>query len=59
MKIFDRWGTLVSEGSDRNNAWDGNFDGKPMPSGVYVYLIEVTGRSKQRVEVTGTVTLIR
>jgi gliding motility-associated-like protein len=59
MKIFDRWGTLVHESSDRNNAWDGNFEGKPMPSGVYVYTIDVIGRSKQKVSLTGSVTLIR
>ena len=59
INIFDRWGNNVFESNNRDVSWDGNFDGKPMPSGVYVYLIEVTGRSKQRVEVTGTVTLIR
>ena len=59
INIFDRWGNNVFESNNRDLSWDGNLDGKPMPSGVYVYLIEVTGRSKQRVEVTGTVTLIR
>lgn len=57
--IFDRWGNKVFESNNRDDSWDGNFDGRPMPSGVYVYTIEVSGRTKQQVELTGTVTLIR
>jgi gliding motility-associated-like protein len=59
INIFDRWGNKVFESNDRDISWDGSFNGKPMPSGVYVYVIEVIGRSKQKVELTGTVTLIR
>ncbi len=40
FRIFDRWGALVFETKNANDAWDGTFKGKKLPSGVYVYYIE-------------------
>ncbi len=42
MQIFDRWGTLVWEGTnlplnDFNSGWDGTFRGEPMNQQVFVY----------------------
>ena len=34
--IFNRWGDKVFEGSDITATWDGNINGKPAPSDVYV-----------------------
>ncbi|MBL7828591.1 MAG: gliding motility-associated C-terminal domain-containing protein [Saprospiraceae bacterium] len=55
--VYDRWGEKVFE-SRGVLYWDGTIDGKPAPSDVYVYLIEVDcGEIKgKRV---GDVTLIR
>lgn len=39
-RIFNRWGTLVFETTDSNEGWDGTFNGRDLPGGVYVYLIE-------------------
>ncbi len=41
ISIFNRWGQLLFEG-DKNNNWDGSdANGKLVPDGTYVYLIEV------------------
>ena len=40
--IFNRWGQLVFKGGNANNCWDGSVNGKPQPSGSYVYKIIVT-----------------
>ncbi len=64
FQVFDRWGELVYE---RNNfevndlsvGWDGNFRGKEMPAGVFVWYIEIQlvgGRSNN---FKGETTLIR
>jgi gliding motility-associated-like protein len=37
LQVFDRWGEKVFETNDSNQPWDGNFRGKPMPAGVYLY----------------------
>lgn len=39
VSIFDRWGNRVYEAPD--GGWDGTFNGKPMPSDVYVILVEI------------------
>lgn len=57
LSIFDRWGNKVYEESD--GGWDGTFNGKPMPSDVYVYVIEIgfpDGSSEVR---RGEISLIR
>lgn len=46
FRIFDRWGELLYEDggfgiNDLNVGWDGSFKGKDMPSGVYVWQVEV------------------
>ena len=42
LHIYDRWGTLVFENADfelniSELGWDGRFNGKNMPIGVYTY----------------------
>ena len=46
FRIFNRWGDMVHErinfqGDDDSAAWDGTFNGKALPSGVFVYFLEV------------------
>ncbi|MBI5914326.1 MAG: choice-of-anchor L domain-containing protein [Bacteroidetes bacterium] len=46
FQVFDRWGELLYEGADfaindPATGWDGNFKGKEMPAGVYVWYLEV------------------
>ncbi len=40
--IYNRWGELVYQSSDRHFKWNGNFNnsGQPMPSGTYAYVIK-------------------
>jgi len=38
--IYNRWGEKIKELNDIKEGWDGTFKGKPVPDGVYVYLIE-------------------
>jgi gliding motility-associated-like protein len=60
MKIFDRWGQMLFE-SDKTDGrgWDGNFKGKAMPLGVYVYLIKVSYTNGITESYQGNITLIR
>ena len=46
LSIYDRWGELIYEGKDiipnvESLGWDGTFNGKPMNSGVFVFVAEV------------------
>ena len=40
FEIFDRWGGRVFYTNDKNQGWDGNFGGKELNAGVYIYKIE-------------------
>lgn len=59
FRIFDRWGVMVFETKNINVGWDGTFNGKPQPFGVYVYEIEAQLNTGRKVKRQGNVTLIR
>jgi len=60
MIIYNRWGQKVFV-TDRPNGrgWDGKFNDKEQPMGVYVYQIEVNLKNGRQEKYTGNVTLIR
>ena len=62
VKIFDRWGGLITKFDGLTQSWDGTTDsGQSCPQGTYVYKIDYVTRfaSTEHHTVTGTVTLLR
>ena len=62
ISIYNRWGQLIFDTSDLNQGWDGSYQGKPCPLGVYVYRIvyQDFGMGTQENKVMeGTVMLVR
>jgi gliding motility-associated-like protein len=64
MRIFNRWGQAVFEKvnfspNDISSAWDGKFNGQPLPTDVYVYIIEVICSNSTVLTSKGTITLLR
>ena len=61
MSIFDRWGNEVFSSNQVENTWDGNFNGSPMRSGVYIYLVKMSYRDdagENSTVLQGDVTLV-
>ena len=56
VKVFNRYGQLVYNSIGYGNAWDGKFNGSPLPFGTYFYVIE-PGNGAQRL--SGWVEIIR
>jgi len=59
LSIYDRWGNLMVNTSDKNYKWDGTYKGQPCNTGVYAYILDVQfidGKSETR---SGNITLIR
>jgi gliding motility-associated-like protein len=56
--IFNRWGEVVFETTDRDAAWDGKFKGMPAQQDVYAWLLKGTLAGNKRVVLNGTVTLL-
>ena len=59
MRIFDRWGEVVFETQELLGSWDGKANGKPAPTGVYVYWFQVHAISGKEGEHIGSVSLLR
>lgn len=59
IRIFDRYGNLLFESQDIEQGWDGTSNGKPLPAGVYVYLIEIERSDQKTLEKKGSVVLVR
>jgi len=62
FQIFNRWGQVVYDNDEPMRGWSGLFKGKPAPSEVYVYVIEMEANGLEGCPVekkVGDVTLIR
>ena len=57
--IFDRWGQEVFQWEGASNSWDGTRNGKPVPDGVYFYVIQGKDYSSNDFERYGSITLLR
>jgi gliding motility-associated-like protein len=57
FKVFDRWGELVHDSI--SNAWDGAFNGKNLPSDIYVYFVRVRFNDGTEEMKKGDVALMR
>ena len=57
VAIYDEKGIKVFEGKPYQNTWDGSFNGRQLPIGVYYYIIICDG--EENVPKTGSITLIR
>jgi gliding motility-associated-like protein len=63
LQVFDRWGALVFETDDINNAWDGSINGKgdfeSTKQEVYVWKAQVTDVLREKHSMVGHVTLLK
>jgi gliding motility-associated-like protein len=64
FRIYDRWGELLFEAqnflaNDKNVGWDGSFRDTNMPSGSYVWFVEVEYPTGETDIERGSTTLIR
>ena len=55
VQVFDRAGQVVFNAANSAASWDGNFQGAPLPTGVYIYLI----RFRDGYVMKGQLTLLR
>lgn len=62
LQVYNRWGKAIFETDNPKEGWDGNFNGIPAPSDVYVYVLKYNSRlngiSEMKSE-KGDISLIR
>lgn len=59
FSVFNRWGNKIFTTTNIDEGWDGTFNGKPQPTGVYVYMVDAVTLEGKEVKLQGNVTLIR
>jgi gliding motility-associated-like protein len=56
VSIFNRYGTQVYQSRGYSKPWNGTFNGKPLPSATYYYVIDLNFRNQK---LGGYITIIR
>jgi gliding motility-associated-like protein len=56
LELFNRYGQLVFKSVGYSKQWDGTFNGKPLPVGVYYYILNPKNGRKQ---ITGSVAILK
>src|SRR5574343_1024203 len=57
VMIFNKWGNMIYSSTGAYTPWDGTYNGEPLPSQVYYYIIELKNSLDDKY--TGTITIIR
>lgn len=57
--IFNRWGVKVATLTHPSQGWDGKYNGKLVPSGVYYYVIKARGADGHKYDLSGDINIIR
>lgn len=57
--IFNRWGAEVAHLTHPSQGWDGYYNGKLVPPGVYYYVIKASGTDGQQYKLSGDINILR
>ena len=57
--IYDHWGEKVFETTNPKECWDGDYKGKPLNTGVFVYYMKTTLINGTEVSKQGNISLVR
>ncbi len=58
LTVFSRWGDLLFETHDVNEAWDGQLDGRAVAEGLYNYYLSVKDGQGRAIDQFGTITVL-
>lgn len=58
-RIYNRWGNVVFETTDRKSAWNGKYKGILQPADVYHYTLEVEYSDNTKIQKIGDITLLK
>jgi len=59
LKIYNRWGQLVFETTNKHQHWNGEITGAKAPPDVYVYVINYTGWDESAHLEKGNITMVK
>jgi len=56
IQVYNRWGQALYEAKGSEEPWDGTYNGKPVPAGPYIYIVNLLNGEPAK---TGIVTVVR
>jgi gliding motility-associated-like protein len=56
--IYNKWGQIIYQSTDKDFKWDGKYKGKAVPKGVYPYLIDGLSSRKEIIIKQGIINII-
>jgi len=59
LSVYNRWGEKVFHSSEPAHGWDGSFNRKPAPSGMYYYVLKTEFKNGEEKNENGSLMLIR
>ena len=59
FNVFNQWGEKIFESSNQSTGWNGTYNGKKQPSGVYMYVCQITLKDGTTQVKKGSVNLVR
>jgi gliding motility-associated-like protein len=59
MRIFNQWGEQIELLNSTSRGWNGMYKGKAQPVGVYVYTLKAVLQGGRKVNMKGSITLLR
>jgi gliding motility-associated-like protein len=59
FSIYNRWGQLVFNTTNKDIGWDGSFNGDKQEVGVYVWRLQGSLTDGTQIKKSGNVTLVR
>ena len=59
MRVYDRWGSLLFESNNMSMGWDGHFNGRLVPEGIYVWLVSYKMQNGLSKVTSGDVVILR
>ncbi len=57
--IFNRYGQLMTHFNDPSQGWDGKYNGKFVPAGVYYYVIKAQGSDGKKYDLSGDINIVK
>jgi gliding motility-associated-like protein len=60
IQIFNKWGEVIYVSEDATDkGWDGTFQGSPVPTDTYSYLVKATSNKGESIQKRGVVSVVR
>lgn len=59
LKVYNRWGEKVYEGTEQQVGWDGTYKGEPLNTGAYTYSANIIFQDGTQTHRKGSVSLMR